>query len=98
MQINRYSGMGFRSMPLPRAVAKQDKVDGTPLSDRKPAPGKMDQLEHSTQSNQATETQAPEKIKNTSSLPDHLFEYIQKQAIEDAKKTYMKATSMLRKH
>lgn len=85
MQINRYSGMGFRSMPLPRAVAKQDKVDGMTLSDRKPASGKMEQLEHSTPTNQAAETQAPEKIKNTSSLPDHLFEYAQKQAAEDAR-------------
>lgn len=86
MQINRYSGMGFRSTPLLRIAAKQGKVDGTILSDHKPAAGKMDKLEHSTQSNQVTETQAPEKIKNTSSLPDHLFEYIQKQAVEDAKK------------
>ncbi len=86
MKINRYSGMGFRSAPLPRAAVKQGKVDGTPLSDRKPAARKMDQLEHSAQGNQVAETQVPEKIKNTSSLPDHLFEYIQKQAVEDAKK------------
>ena len=85
MQINPYSGVGFPSAPLPRAAAKQAKVDGTTLSDRRPAAGKMDQLEHFTQSTQAAETEAPEKIKNTSSLPDHLFEYAQKQAAEDAR-------------
>lgn len=88
MQINRYSGMGFRSAPLPKAAAaKHSKVDGNISSDyRKPSTGRTDQLEHSVQGNQVAETETPEKIENTSSLPDHLFEYIQKQAVEDAKK------------
>ena len=50
------------------------------------------------QSGEVSHTNVLEKPKKNISLCDHLFEYIQKQAIEDAKKTYMKATSMLRKH
>lgn len=88
MQINRYSGMGFRSAPLPKpAAAKHGKVDGNISSDyRYPSAGRTDQLEHSAQGNKLSGTETPEKIENTSSLPDHLFEYIQKQAVEDAKK------------
>ncbi len=85
MQINRYYGMRFRPAPLSKAATKQGKMDSTTLSDRKPATEKLNQLKYAAQGSQAAETQATEKIKNTSSLPDHLFEYIQKQAVEDAK-------------
>lgn len=47
---------------------------------------KIEQPEQSIQSGTVNEAEAPKQVKNNTSLPDHLFEYIQKQAVEDAKK------------
>lgn len=54
----------------------------------RPTSGIMDEtnlLDVGIQKDHVDKTQAIEKPKNTSSLPDHLFEYVQKQAAEDAK-------------
>ncbi len=52
---------------------------------------KIERPEPSIQSATVNEAAAPKKVKNNTSLPDHLFEYIQKQAAEDAKKGIYKS-------
>lgn len=48
--------------------------------------GKTEQPGDSFQKSKVSNAEAPKKVENNTSLPDHLFEYIQKQAVEDAKK------------
>ncbi len=89
MQINPYFSRGFYSAPLPKTAGeKYIKREGNITSDCcKLSTDKTKQTNNPAKNNQVTgsETETTDKIKNTSSLPDHLFEYIQNQAAEDAR-------------
>lgn len=47
--------------------------------------GKTEQPKDSFQKSKVSNAEAPKKVENNTSLPDHLFEYAQKQAAEDAR-------------